>query len=325
MENMQFETLTPDVENSNLQPSLESEATQTEASETVEIRESLKMLSGELVKLRQENIAGAESKDRERLENDRDTLEKHEDNVLYYANVVSNLEGLSQAEKDLVLIAAKLHDGAKLTAPLLEHHIISAELAVEILSKYRGEKIRSITIGDKTVEYVRQAILRHQNHPFLVKLNNNKRFPEPVNDIDKVVFNADMLANIGFKNVAFRLNDENFLQQDIDQAKKSGKPVIVEVFNNVMEEVLDMPKVVLEDESKDYAKQLVNKIKELFREATNQLIDCQDRFSENGLFNKESIESKGGVSKLIGEINKILAGNLAKVNIADTEFARFKV
>lgn len=322
---MQFETLTPDVENSSSQPSLESEAKQTAASETVEIRESLKTLSGELAKLRQENIAGVEPKDRQRLENDRDFLEKHEDNVLYYANIVCDLERLGQAEKDLVLIAAKLHDGAKLTAPLLEHHIISAELAVEILSKYRGEKIRSITIGDKTVEYVRQAIIRHQNHPFLVKKNNNKRFPEPVNNIDKVVFNADMLANIGFKNVAFRLNDENFLQQDIDQANKTGKPVIIEVFNNVMEGVLDIPKVILEDESKDYAKQLVNKIKELFKQATAELIKCQEQFSIDNVFDSDSIVNKGGVGKLINRINEVLADNIKEVNISDKEFARFMV
>lgn len=300
---MSIETFEPKI---HKMPATDAEFEQKDSVELREIKESLGIVRQDLSDEREQVIEQASAEKKEQLLNTREALEKHEDNVLYYASILSDLEGLSVVETDLALIATQLHDSAKLTAPLLEHHLVSVELAKKILDKHKGEKLRSIVIDDKIIGYIQDAIKRHQNHPFLVALNKGQKFEEPITNIDKVVFDADMLSNIGFKNIAFRLNSKEFLKQDIKNAADSNS-IIIETFNNVMQGVRELPNTILGEQAKELANTLVVKIDKIFKTAKPSIMDCQSKYVTEGHFSADSIVTNGGVAELIKDLNEIIS------------------
>lgn len=185
-----------------------------------------------------------------------------------------------------------------------------------MLRDMKGKKVDGIEITDKVGQKIKEAIERHMNHPFMVMSNKGERFPEPQDKVDKIVFDADMLANIGFKNVAFRLGNKDFLDKDSIRAKNEN--VLEESFRNVLEgEITDDGKkipgasglkdVMLSDSAKDMAGKLIETARDIFENLKEKgsLKEIQEIFSDkDGNFNQDTIKECGGtelVKKLLNE------------------------
>jgi len=243
-------------------------------------------------------------------------LDVHNRIVLDYAIKLIEVENLGQQEKVEAIMATIMHDGGKLSSNLLEHHEKGVEYAGEMLKEMIGKKIDGIEITKEIAQKIKEAIDRHMNHPFVVMMNKGNEFPVPKDNVDKVVFDADMLANIGFKNVAFRIKNEGFLEKDFMRAKDGN--VLEESFRNVLEgEITNDGKkipgasglkdVMLSDSAKKMADKLIEDAEKIFEnlKKNGTIIRIQNFFSDNdGNFNPATIKERGGaelVKKLLNE------------------------
>ncbi|NQT49918.1 HD domain-containing protein [Candidatus Kuenenbacteria bacterium] len=128
----------------------------------------------------------------------RSNLEMHNKIVLGYAGELVEAMNLPDEQRVAAIIATIEHDSGKLASGLLDHHEQGTEYAGQMLDGLEGQEFEGVTITPEIKQKVMEAIERHMNHPFLVMLNKGERFPEPKDDVDRVVFDADMMANAGF-------------------------------------------------------------------------------------------------------------------------------
>lgn len=234
-------------------------------------------------------------------------LEMHNEVVLGYANeLIEAKKDLTPEEKVAATLATIMHDGGKLSSGLLEHHQRGVEYTDKIINEMLGQEIEGVETTEKLKEKVKEAIERHMNHPFLVMLRKGERFPEPEDDVDKIVFDADMMANVGFKNVGFRVINENFINRDREAATKKGVTVLEETFKNVMQGVKQLREVVLTQEAKEKTGDLVEAaeaIDKYFKDK-NIFQTIQDQFSVDGEYTFDTIKKMGGpqlIKKLLNE------------------------
>jgi hypothetical protein len=182
-------------------------------------------------------------------------------------------------------------------------------------------------IDDQFISTVCLAIERHMNHPFLVYLNGGKRFPEPENIADKIVFDADMAANIGFKNVGVRLGSEQYLEEDKEMARTKGMTIIEESFRNVVTGASGLKSVFLLDESSKIAEKTIHQLNDIFDNMKKEGVfqEIQDIFSENGNFDITTIKNKGGFGLMKNFINEKIekSGRRLEVDIKTINF--FKI
>lgn len=121
-----------------------------------------------------------------------------------------------------------------------------------------------------------------------------------------------MLANVGAKNVGFRLNFEGNMLEDSKAAKESEISHLEAAFDNVMGEARKLDSVVLTDTGKKRAKELIKDIEivianlvEKDKRGKNVLQAIQQDFSDNqGNFNLETIKEKGGFSLIKERLNE---------------------
>ncbi|MDP2736883.1 MAG: HD domain-containing protein [bacterium] len=268
-----------------------------------------------------------------KMKNQRLNLNTHNEIVFGYADELIRAHDLSESDKVAAYLAVIFHDSGKLANDLkehgLDHHLKGSEYARRLL-----DELPSIKQGDKTIEItpdikekVLSAIERHMNHPFLVnlnKLNKGEPFPEPENAIDKIVFDADMMANVGFKNVCFRLISEKYLNEDMTEASRKGVPALEETFNNVMVGVRALDQVVLSVPAKKQIGRLIDTTEEIFKYLKDNRIfqEIQDKYSENNEFNFQTINQKpGGIPALKEELNLAIK-NAARASKIDETIAK---
>lgn len=212
----------------------------------------------------------------------RSAIETHNNTVLEYANKLIEInKNLTPAQKVAATLATILHDSGKLNSPLLEHHLKGVEYAEEIIGQIIGQKFEGVEITEELKEKAKEAIERHMNHPFLVRLNKNKRFPEPEDEVDKIVFDADMIANVGFKNVGFRIIDKNFKEEDLEVAEEKNIPYLQATFENVMQDVRKLKNVVLSKQGRELTGKLIKVADKIFhkidfKEIQNELKEIKD-------------------------------------------------
>ncbi|MFA6027423.1 MAG: hypothetical protein WC752_00655 [Patescibacteria group bacterium] len=230
-------------------------------------RETVERNYGEVISARDEGYNNDVAADEKRGPM-RESLNVHNGIVLDYAIALIKARHLTAEQEVAAITATILHDGGKLNSSLLEHHIAGKERAGAILDKLA--KTANGTIDGINISAIREKVLeaidRHMNHPFLVMLNKGKEFPQPQDEVDEVVFDADMLANIGFKNVGLRLNSPKYLEEDAGKAKANGTSVIEESFKNVMEGVEGMQSTVLSKEAEKICRDTINKATAIFED-----------------------------------------------------------
>ncbi len=255
-------------------------------------------------------------------------LENHNKTVLTYAmEIVRQMPNLSKEERVAAIIATMLHDSGKLNSKLLEHHIEGSKRAKEILGGMKGLTIDGVLIDDAFIKTVCLAIEGHMNHPFLVYLNGGNRFREPENNVGKIVFDADMAANIGFKNVGVRLGSEQYLKEDKEIAKAKGTTIIEESFSNVVLGAKSLKNVFLLKEGAAIGEGAMEQLVDIFQymKSKGMFQEIQDSFSENGNFDITTIKSKGGFGVMKNFINEKIekSGRHLGVDIKTIKF--FKI
>jgi hypothetical protein len=184
-------------------------------------------------------------------------LETHNKIVTGYAAKISEILGLQGQDRAVAMIGTIFHDSAKLDSQPLEHHIEGAQVAAELSEKLVGETIDGVTITKEMIGPISDAVRRHQNHPFLIGNNGGKRFEEPEKKTDLVVFLSDMMANVGFKNIAFRLfpnKGTQFTHQDVSMAMESR------FAKENPDKVSDDKKDKLKDRAEDHLVQALNDV-----------------------------------------------------------------
>jgi hypothetical protein len=247
----------------------------------------------------------------------RRALDVHNNIVFDYALDLIEKQNLSGGKRVAAIIATVMHDGGKLSSSLLEHHARGIEYAEQILDKMQGEKFEGIELTEEIKKKVKDAIERHMNHPFLVMLNKNKKFPLPQDEVDRVVFDADMLANIGFKNVAFRLDSQNFLNEDKNKSSEKGIAVIQESFENVVKGCKQLEGTVLSIEARKMAEDLIDKSEKIFEymKEKGRLEYIQNIFSHDKGFDVDTIKMHGGVEVIKKLLNEEIEKAGAELNI----------
>lgn len=239
----------------------------------------------------------------------RSNLATHNNIVLGYANgLIESQPDLSKEEKTAATLATILHDSGKLNSDLMAHHLKGVEYAEAMLEGMKGQVFEGVEITDEIIEKVKEAIERHMNHPFLVKMNKGQRFPEPRDKVDQVVFDADMLANIGFKNIGFRLVSPDFLKQDAEAAAQKNTLILEETFENVLAGVRSLDKVVLSPSAKEKIRELIEATEKIFDhlKQNNILQTIQEEFSDNGKYDFDTIQAKGGPLKMKERLNETI-------------------
>lgn len=248
----------------------------------------------------------------------RANLEVHNRIVLGYAAELIDQLGLSKTDRVAAILATIEHDAGKLASGLLEHHAQGVKYARELLDEKMGQSFEGVKITPEIKQSVLQAVERHMNHPFLVKMHGGERFPEPQTDVDRVVFDADMMANAGFKNVAFRLSSEQFLATDKQTAATQGVSALEACFDNVMQGVGGLTETVLSAPARETTATLVDATKRINRYFKDNGIfkQIQDTFSDaQGNFDIHSISQVGGLPMIKKIINEKVLVAAAKLGI----------
>ena len=200
--------------------------------------EGVKMDCASLISKVKEHYKKEVDKSPER-EGTRQLLEVHNDIVLDYAVDISNMLGLDDREKAIAMLATILHDSAKLDGEnplntLINHHTMGAEIATELAQGFVGESVNGYEVTADMVPEIAFAVRRHQNHPFLIKtFNKGERFEEPQTKADITVYLADMMANIGFKNIAFRFVNDKFVLEDLYKSREKMDDHLNQALDNV--------------------------------------------------------------------------------------------
>ncbi|PIP28247.1 MAG: hypothetical protein COX29_02210 [Candidatus Moranbacteria bacterium CG23_combo_of_CG06-09_8_20_14_all_35_22] len=244
-------------------------------------------------------------------------LETHNKIVLDDAINLIESEKLSPEDRVATIIAIIMHDSGKLSSDILSHHEKGIEYVDEMFGKMEKTEpeFEGIRLTDEIRQKIIWAIERHMNHPYLVGRNGGEKFPEPENSVDKVVFDADMLANIGFKNIGFRLASEDYLREDKQKAIESRTNSIEETFKNVMQDVVKLDGIVLSFSAKKVAKERIEDAKRIF-----------DYLKENKIF-KNILEKVSNISEKLEKDRKmedssvILTKNLLNEEISKAGMA----
>ena len=179
---------------------------------------------------------------------------------------------LSDKERVAAILGTILHDSGKLE-DMKNHHIKGVERGTEILDKLKGQSFEGVALDEEIIKSSLGSIERHMNHPFMIKFfNNGERYPDPVTEVDKVVFNADMMANAGFKNVFFRVINKNFLDADKKWAEDNNTSHLEAMFIDVVFGkkgneplgVMGLKDVVLGDAAKEIINEKTENIKAIY-------------------------------------------------------------
>jgi hypothetical protein len=160
-------------------------------------------------------------------------------------------------------------------------------------------------------------------------LKKGDRFPEPINNTDKAVFDADMLANIGFKNIAFRLADKNFFDQDCKKAKQNGTSVLEEMMKNVLNNangVGSIEGVVLTDEAKVIATEVIASVNSIYEKmkADSVFTKIQEELLDDSEFNYQNLNANlndKGMPLLKKLITEKIHATAQTLNISDSAIA----
>jgi hypothetical protein len=249
----------------------------------------------------------------------RSNLDTHNKIVFGYAVELVDAINLSPEERTAAIIATIEHDAGKIASQLLEHHEQGVEYADIAIDKLTGQVFEGVTITPEIKKKALEAVERHMNHPFLVMLNKGKRFPEPQDNVDRVVFDADMLANAGFKNMAFRLTDEDFLSQDVEAAKENETLPLQETVANVLQGIISLPDTVLTEQARTIAQELVESVQKIQVHLIKNegiLAQIQSEFSDKkGNFSIETIAQNGGFQGLKTRLNEKILKAANKLGI----------
>lgn len=226
-----------------------------------------------------------------------DVIGPHTQRVESFAKELSISEGLTKEERNKVITAVIFHDSikAKPGINVLDHGEESAKFAeIKFIERQRDEK---------TAEEITNAIRRHMVYPFLVKLAEklgHADFPQPETELDKILYDADVLDNISIKNIAFRLDpekDQNYIADDRQVAQEKNISQLEAAMENIISSVEEAVGSLSTESGKRMGREKFAKL----RKAVKELNYSEIQVGENG-----NVDAKKTMEKLNNAMNKLL-------------------
>jgi hypothetical protein len=249
----------------------------------------------------------------------RASLEKHNGVVFSYAKELADKMELQGEDEIAALIGTIMHDSGKLSVEIPSHHIEGKKYTMEMLEGMRGQNINGTVISKDFSEKVANAVFRHMNHPYLIRANGGARFPEPESRVDMVVNDADMLANIGFKNVAFGLMDQQRIDLYREMAEKENVPLIQIIFEIVVKDVDSLSGSIYSPEGKKKSLDLMEITRKIFENMKSRNVFFSFDSSEIDEFDSENIE------KIKMRLNEEIKISAKEFNINDDLVSRLLI
>lgn len=205
-----------------------------------------------------------------------ESFKEHNNTVLGYARDLAEKEGISHEDLDVLVVAAIFHDVSKLGAedgknvPLVKHGWESAKMA--------ENKLRELGRNEEFIGKVKNAIERHmgpipgfmQNQAEKWEKGTGEKidFPRPKILIDKVLYDADMLALIDVRGIEKIMNirkaAEVFIKEDQETAAKEGIAQEEAALKSALKSGQEAVGSLFTDSAKEMAG-------ELLRESENQI------------------------------------------------------
>lgn len=162
----------------------------------------------------------------------KEAFKLHNETILNYAEALAEEENLSPEDLKILKMAAELHDVSKFDVPLVKHGIESAKIA--------REKLRELSFSAGDIEKVASAIERHMGplpgfmadaaKKWEEKTGEKIEFPRPENEVDRQLYDADMLSLIdeGGINKILKIRATEKWAQDEDQKIAAEKGITQE-------------------------------------------------------------------------------------------------
>ncbi len=205
-----------------------------------------------------------------------ESFKEHNNTVSEYAKDLAGKEKISFEDLDILVTAAIFHDASKLgteegkSVPLVKHGWESAKMA--------ENKLRELGEREEFIKSVKNAIERHmgpipgfmqkQAEKWEKETGEKIEFPRPQNIIDKILYDADMLALIDIRGIEKIMNirkaTEVFIREDQETAAKEG----IAQEEAALKSALKSGKEAAESLFTDFAKE---KARELLRESETQI------------------------------------------------------
>jgi hypothetical protein len=169
-------------------------------------------------------------------------LDKHNYRVLSHVEEISAGEKLDPAEHELLKTIAVLHDAAKADTDLLLHADAGAEVA--------AEKLRELGKDEAFIDAVGRGIKCHMGpFPFIEeeavkyaeRTGAHLHFPRPETKIERLFYDADMLALMDIegveKVVVLRSTTKQFIEEDEAAAASDGGTPRAAAYRSAMQSV----------------------------------------------------------------------------------------
>ncbi len=200
-------------------------------------------------------------------------LNEHNDRVLGHADDIARGEGLNKEDTDLLRTIAILHDIAKADTHLMLHADVGAEDAAATLAEMKKDQ--------RFIDAVTQGIRCHMGpFPFIEeeavkyaeKTGVEVHHPRPQTQIDKLFYDADMLALIDIegieKVVVLRQATPDFIAEDKDEAEREAISPRAAAYRSAMLSVQRAGETLFSETARKLAREL---IKEAQRHVTQRL------------------------------------------------------
>ncbi len=252
-------------------PAKESEFDAEKALE--EIKEKYKVVIEKREKTYMDDINAVEGEERGPREAMHGGMEMH-NNIVTRAGleIMDKMKGLNKEDRVAAIIGILLHDVGKVASgfDIKDHHNTGEVRAKKIMKDLIDQKFEGVIITKEIAEKVVDSGVRHMNHPYLVnQINGGKRFPEVETVVDKIVFEADMIANLGFKNFGFRLNETNIAEDLEALANREDITSYSDaVFNNIFfdkDGAVDTVEVIKTKEGKEIGQRVLDNVLNLHK------------------------------------------------------------
>jgi hypothetical protein len=192
------------------------------------------------------------------------TLDAHNERVLEHVDAIATGEGIDERDHEILRVIAILHDAAKADTHLMLHNEAGARIA--------GEKLLELGKDESFIHEVQRGIECHMGpFPFIEeearkyaeRTGVHLHFPKPLTSVDKLFYDADMLALIDVegieKVVMLRSTTAEFLAEDEAVAARDGSTARAAAYASAMESVRRAADTLHSATAKQIAEQLVAK------------------------------------------------------------------
>lgn len=189
-------------------------------------------------------------------------LNEHNDRVLNHVEEISTGESLNEDDHELLKTIAVLHDVAKADSHLMLHAEIGAEVA--------AEKLREMGKDESFIAAVESGIVCHMGpFPFIEeeakkyaeRTGDHLHFPRPQTTIEKLFYDADMLALIDIegieKVVVLRSTTPEFSAEDEAAAAAEGGTPRAAAYRSAMQSVNRAADTLFSESARKIARRLV--------------------------------------------------------------------